>query len=1105
MIRVIESASASERVEAARAFLASVSEAGALVVGATRIAADDLVRSATVSAGATLGIYRMSLTQLAVHLAAAERARLGVAPASALGAEAVAARAIFEALAADALGYFMPVARFPGFARAVASTLAELRLAEVTPEALGHARPSSASRDVAELLGRFDGVLAAAALGDRRALFDLATAALAADPPPAIARIPLVLLDVPISSSIECRFIGRLFSLAPSVIVTVPAGDEVTVQALEALGARPEGARAGKATRPVAASTPDDASALAYLREFLFSEAAPVTEARPEEALFFSAPGEGREAIEIARRIREEALNGTPFDRIAVLLRTPQVYSSLLEVALGRAGIPAFFARGARRPHPAGRALLALLDCALEKLSARRFAEYLSLGQVPLLAADGAPPPGREVWVEADEETLTLGTDDVTPETDEADAAERRPDEETDTSPVRAGSLRAPWKWEQLLVDSAVIGGRERWSRRLAGLAEELRLRVGELRQEEPDSPRAAAIERDLADLAHLERFVMPVMTRLAALPTRATWGEWIAELEALTPMVLRRPERVLAVLAELRVLGPIGPVALDEVRDVLADQLATVAERPPATRYGRVFVGALEQARGLAFDVVFVPGLAERMFPQKPREDPILLDARRQEIGAQLRTQSERAQHERLLLRIAVGAGSRRVYLSYSRIELAEARPRVPSFYAMEVQRALVGRIPDPQTLEHDAAQKGQARLAWPAPDDPGRAIDEIEHDLASLGALLRRPTSDVRGRARYLLELNDRLARSLRTRWARWRPRFTPYDGIVQVSDGTRAALQASLPTARAYSVSALQRFAVCPYQFYLSAIWRLAPRKEIAPLERLDPLTRGSLFHQAQAECLRALRGTGRLPLSQANTSDALSLLDQVLDRVADEYREKLAPAIARVWQDEIESIRVDLRTWLDRSVEGQAAWEPFAFELAFGLPGGPGLDPGSIREEVTLPGGWRLRGIIDLIERRRDGPSLRVTDHKTGLNRTAAGLVVGKGEALQPVLYGLAVEQIFGQPVVESRLSYCTRAGEFSERVVSMSESARRRGLDVLALIDGAIARGFLPPAPREKACATCDYLPICGPAEERRINEAKDQRALQDLLLLRSWP
>src|SRR5262249_35127675 len=147
-----------------------------------------------------------------------------------------------------------------------------------------------------------------------------------------------------------------------------------------------------------------------------------------------------------------------------------------------------------------------------------------------------------------------------------------------------------------------------------------------------------------------------------------------------------------------------------------------------------------------------------------------------------------------------------------------------------------------------------------------------------------------------------------------------------------------------------------------------------------------------------------------------------------------------------------------------------------------------------DEVVLEGGWRLRGIVDLVERRRAAPGLRVTDHKTGMARTAVGVVVGKGEALQPVLYGLAVEQIFGAPVTESRLSYCTRAGGFSERVVPMTEASRRRGLEVLDLIDGAVARGFLPPAPRPKACAMCDFRPVCGPLEERRIAD-KDPRAL----------
>jgi hypothetical protein len=40
---------------------------------------------------------------------------------------------------------------------------------------------------------------------------------------------------------------------------------------------------------------------------------------------------------------------------------------------------------------------------------------------------------------------------------------------------------------------------------------------------------------------------------------------------------------------------------------------------------------------RGLSFDAVFVPGLAERMFPRKIVEEPILLDALRIQIGGGL------------------------------------------------------------------------------------------------------------------------------------------------------------------------------------------------------------------------------------------------------------------------------------------------------------------------------------------------------------------------------------------------------------------------------------------------------------------------------------
>src|SRR5262249_31202550 len=368
-------------------------------------------------------------------------------------------------------------------------------------------------------------------------------------------------------------------------------------------------------------------------------------------------PGEARECVEIARAIQHEAARGTPFDRLAVLLRAPGDYVPHLEEAFARASIPYFFARAARRPHPAGRALLALLACAAEGLSARRFAEYLSLAQVPdpevRLDPDGSWTPPENDLVSAPEEAQRAEADELVADPEAA--------------PVVAGALRTPARWERLLVEAAVIGGRERWARRLTGLAGDLARRRAEVADE--DEARARRLDDDLLTLGHLRAFALPLIDRLAAFPRRATWGEWLEHLRALATAVLREVQPVLRALAELEPMAPVGPVELDEVQIVLGPRLRGLTEPPPRRRYGRVFVSTPRAARGMAFEVVFVPGLAENVFPGKILEDPLLLDEQRRALAsASLLTEPGRAEAERLELRLAVGAARRRVWLSYPR-----------------------------------------------------------------------------------------------------------------------------------------------------------------------------------------------------------------------------------------------------------------------------------------------------------------------------------------------------------------------------------------------------------------------------------------------------
>jgi len=1084
----------------------------ALVLGHTLAGPHELLLAGAAARGASLGWRRTTLPLLARELAASRLAGRGLAPGGAGTRDAIVARATVR-LGSAALGRFAPVSDTPGFVRALGGTLEELRMA-----GLDAARLAVYDPELASILTAVEDEWEAAGLADGALVFETATEAVA---DPGVHHLwldlPLLVLDLQVRHVREAELLAVLVARAPESRFTVPAGDARTLALLGRRGIRPP-ADAGPlapedASVPLA---PDDASvspaspdaahpgsALARLQDRLFSGPGEPADATGEDTTLtiFSAPGESRECVEIARRLTELAARGTPFDRCAILLRQPADYRPHLEEALGRAGIPACFARGVRRPDPAGRAFVALLRCRAEDYSARRFAEYLSIGQVPGPADEGGPPPAAEEearWV-APEEWAAADPEAPAPAV-EAEAA--------------VDEVRVPRRWERLLVEAAVVGGLERWERRLAGLAAELELQLDGLAIEDADAPRGRALRRDLDDLAHLSDYALPLLQDLARLPEGAPWGEWLERLGALASRALARPDRVVALLEGLAPMKPIGPVTLAEVLRVLAPRLVEVTEPPASTRFGRVFVGAVDEARGLAFEVVFVPGLAERVFPPKIAEDPILLDAVRECLNqdapgsgeghaSALATNASRVTDERLALRLAVGAARGRIVLSYPRIETVKARPRVPSFYALEAVRAAEGTLPPFEELGKRAERVSDARIGWPAPRDAARAIDQAEYDLAVLDDLGLRGEGAVRA-AGHLLHGNPHLARALRFRAYRWAvPKWTGADGLVSPSERARAALAAHAPDERPFSATALQHFAACPYRFFLYAIHRLEPRREPVGIEELDPLERGSLVHRVQFELLTRLQkedgpDTPRLPVRPATLEAALDALDEVLDRVAAAFADRLVPAIERVWVDGIEAIRQDLREWLHRESLSESPFEPWRFELSFGLPRDPNRDERSVPEPVELGNGLRLRGAIDLVERTPRGV-LRVTDHKTGRARAKRDAVVQGGELLQPVLYGLAARRLFPDHRIESgRLYYCTSDGGFTTHEVPLDGAAEQAAATLGRTVEWAFEEGLLPAAPRPDACRWCDYLSVCGPDEERRTRRKPTIEPLERL-------
>ena len=143
-------------------------------------------------------------------------------------------------------------------------------------------------------------------------------------------------------------------------------------------------------------------------------------------------------------------------------------------------------------------------------------------------------------------------------------------------------------------------------------------------------------------------------------------------------------------------------------------------------------------------------------------------------------------------------------------------------------------------------------------------------------------------------------------------------------------------------------------------------------------------------------------------------------------------------------------------------------------------------------------------FDLVERHTTSRALRVTDHKTGKNRTAVTTTVDGGRTLQPVLYSLVVEEMTHEPVTAGRLYYCTQAGGFTSHTVQLDPIARKTGLHALEVIDRGVELAFLAASPARGACEYRDYRTVCGSLEEKRAGK-KNKGLLADLLALRDLP
>ncbi len=756
----------------------------------------------------------------------------------------------------------------------------------------------------------------------------------------------------------------------------------------------------------------------------------------------------------VVRYIAGRAEGGLPFHRMAVLYRQSGPYASLVPSQLRLAGIPVAGPDPAPlRDTPAGKLLLSLMSVLESDLSRDSVMGWIAETPVNLGAGGG------------------LAGDQLV-------------------------------RWEIVSRRAGVVKGAGQWQERVSHYQDRLaqQLAAAEAIDEEAPS-RLRGLGELVSSAAGLTAFIRR-LSRHRPPADGSKWqefGKWAQDLlmeyasdpEEWPEEHRASYERVVGAVEDLAGLDDLSTgTDLAGFHRTLNDALGVPSGHSGLTGSG-VFVAQAAAAQGMQFDVVFLAGMAEGAFPPHAADDPMLPDSMREAVGegAGLPLRRDRRIEERRSFLAALAAGGERV-LSYPRTSASARQGQHPSPWFLEAAGRLNGS---------PVSSAGIAKLGtqtWLS------VIHSSEHSLEFVKRLAPADSHDydVESVARWWAQghrLGDHflatestpVGRFMAMERGRLGPDFTAWDGRLFQMAGKSQRL--SLPVDSEVSPTRLERWAVCPFRYFMGDVLNLSamePPEEALVISSLD---RGVVLHDILERFIKTVTERGELPgYGEPWDSGHLRLLQDIGEKEFDRAEAEGVTGKNLLWQVVKAEFRQDLDAFLEedsrrRSEEGS---RPLWAERPFGM-----ADAGSLPPVVlTLPDGGRLRfrGRIDRVDSAAGGTKVVVIDYKSGGTSYYQDMKddpLAGGRHLQLPVYALAARfGTGGEPDadVEACYWFATARGGFERRTVSLAQ-VEDRFLEVVEGIASGIQQGLFPANPgppgwegKPRNCQFCDFDRIC---------------------------
>ena len=814
-----------------------------------------------------------------------------------------------------------------------------------------------------------------------------------------------------------------------------------------------------------------------YLGQWLFrSNDHPKAKRQNTPIQYVEARDVVNEVEEIARRIKlicqSDSSVRENLSRIAVATPSPETYTPLIEEIFRRYEIPVEIAD---RYHldraPLVLAILSLIEMARTGVRKRDVLRVLS-------------SPYSEFRNASDERIDTQRLRDA------LSRCEGNGNAETLLAALQARKSEVS-KRKSEAMDSEDFAHEEAREKKLAGAMEDLR-RIQTL---------VRPLQRELTPLeffTSLKELLEKLRVRTSILgSSQITLDSDVLELDT------RAYRSFMALLEELEALfglmessGQRRKIAYYEQRLRAALILRRYSTRPRARV---VQVTTLAQSISQPAEYLFLAGLAEGVFPA-PYEPQVFLTRSRQKGERKQRLE------ERVLFYQAITNFTKQLFFSYPKKSFGGAEVNRSNFLD-SLEDLLV--IPQAQEVEgifcyrelHPVSTRiPQNILVEQKKQRPGVPWLEtltVQAPRGSAANLARR------GEADYI------------------------YRGVVDptlLTVDEASALEAN--KGRVWSITQLERYAKCPFQFFASDILGLSFDEERE--EGLEARDKGSALHEILRQLLISRRD--QKPIADVPEHEMNAVYENA-QHIAENYFKEISNDHP-FWRLDAERLLSEdqpggsvLRRFIDRERQlGEYRLRPRFFEVSFGGSGRAERsphDPELSREEAIQIGGFKLRGKIDRIDvDDRDGAItsglFSIVDYKSGKN-TPAWKDIERAHSLQlplylrvaedllrkhfPELKGIAAAAALYQKVTEQDAP--RKLGLAVESYTNAFEklSSRNKGLlkspeELRELIDATILRakeyvdgvaaGLFPLAESGflEQCKHCAYGSVC------RIEEAK---------------